>query len=121
MKERPGPTPRSKNEAEKHLVINEAPITVTTGKGHRKKYPVGSVFAVLSSPIVTESGLPSNVMVHFHQKGEEWILSETEPSLRHKIVRAEMRQWWFRSIVVGLSIGVSIELAGRAITFLANL
>ncbi|MYA17288.1 MAG: hypothetical protein F4Z28_11280 [Gammaproteobacteria bacterium] len=105
----------------KHTVVNEAAVRLLTGKGHLKRYHAGTVFRLEDSGFKTESGKWGTVAIHLREQGEELFTAETEPSLRSKIMKAENRQRWMRSLVLGASIGVSVELARRAMVFIASL
>ena len=92
-----------------------------TEDGTPRKYPAGTMFSIHKNAFQTKSGKFANVSVHLGREGEPAFLGEMEYTLRHKIMKAENRQRWMRTLAVGASIGLSVELARRAITFIASL
>ena len=104
-----------------HIVITEAPVTVLTEDGGPRKYPAGTMFGIHEGTYRTKNGQFANVSVHLHRDEEDGFLGEMESSLRRKVMKAEIRQWWMRSVAAGASVGVSVELARRTIECLLRL
>ena len=111
-----------------HLISTEARITVITPHGPRK-CPAGTMFHICDPeklpPGVTVDGVTSTQEVGVSNVKLAWELDdaatqtyENEASLRRKIASAEICQWWVRSVVAGLSVGVAADLARRIIEFL---
>lgn len=110
------------------IVTTEAPLKIDTPEGVQK-YPAGTMFHILTGSRklpsgVTRTGFRStggsgycNVNVHW-SSDDHSPTYENEGSLRLKIARAEIRQWWKRSLLAGSSVGVTIELSRRAIEWL---
>ena len=107
-----------------HLVATEARITVQTPQGPQK-CPAGTMFHIVlreKLPVgVTVDGFTSTEESGYSNVRLHWALAdesrtyENEGSLRRKIASAEIRQWWVRSLIAGMSVGVSIEFARRSI------
>ena len=102
-----------------HLVMTEANVTVDTPFGPRK-CPAGSQFYFGPPDKVWQTMPPKVNGVDPESFGEAWISGEmdfdyavtmeSEVSLRQKIIRAENRRWWGRSVVIGATGGTAMEL-----------
>ena len=106
------------------LITTEAPITVSTPDGAvgcptgttfhvslvTKKLPAGARLDGYTS--TKEKPLYGNVGIHWTLKKyrDTW---ENGGSLRRKIIQAENRQTWWRSLVIGATAGTMIEVASR--------
>ena len=103
-----------------HLIMTEAPVSVTMLDGRRRKCPAGTMFHVTSAQktppgmgvdgyTATEAAGYHNIFIHWN-KLEDGETIENEVSLRKRIVKAENQRWWWRSLLIGSSGGAAIKL-----------
>ena len=115
-----------RNEAPKRYIINEASVRLQTSDGERR-YPPGTLFCPIGfTPVGDEHKIPPGVTIAGVESSEEaplrrtihvdWgsgqdpVLWESEPTLRHKIAKAEARAAMLRAIAVGAAAGTSVAI-----------
>ena len=102
-----------------YLIMTEATVPVETPRGWRK-CPAGTMFhvgatrkmrpgATVEGNVSTETTGYYNVSIHWSTRKDKETC-ENEGSLRRKIVKAENRRWWWRSLVIGAAGGVTLEV-----------
>ena len=103
-----------------YLITTEAAVHVQTPSGS-KQCAAGTMFHVLKGmhkmPAGTKmDGFVATAETGFYNVSIFWAIAdeahtvENEASLRRKIIRAENRRWLWRSIMIGASGGIAIEL-----------
>ena len=101
-----------------YLIMTEATVRVETPQGYRR-CPAGTMFHVgatrkmrsgtaVEGNVATESTGYYNVTIHWAIRRDKETC-ENEGSLRRKIMKAENRRWWWRSLVIGAAGGVTLE------------
>ena len=102
-----------------YLIMTEATLRVETPRGWRK-CPAGTMFHLgvtrktrpglaVEGSVATETTGYHNVIIHWAKDRKDAETCENEGSLRRKIVKAENRRWWWRSLVIGVAGGVTLE------------
>lgn len=114
------------SEAPKRYIINEASVRLQTSEGERR-YPPGTLFCPKGfRPAGDEHKIPPGVTIAGIESTEEaplrrtihvdWgsardpVLWESEPTLRRKIAKAEVRAAMLRAIAVGAAAGTAVAI-----------
>lgn len=113
------------NKAAKHYIIPEASVRVQTSEGKRR-FPAGTMFQAipfipqgdrhrvppgekLGDYLSTEEHpLNSTIGVAWTRSDDAPVIYESEPSLRRKIGRAEIRARAFRAVLIGAAAGTAV-------------
>ncbi|MDE0260169.1 MAG: hypothetical protein OXR82_17510 [Gammaproteobacteria bacterium] len=135
--------PQTKNEYDrgnvspKRYIITEAPVRLQTPEGERQ-FPAGTMFQPLNFiPVNQELKVPpgkklgmlvsteenplySTVSVAWAENPDKAILWESEPSLRHKIAKAEARVSMWRAIKVGATAGTAVFILQAVLPVIAD-